>query len=105
LFYVGVKLDLTALDKNIKQYYGRYRVFDNKFSERWLVCRRPVTLKVWFHPRLVHVGFLVDQVALGQGFLPALMFSPVSIIPPTFHTHSFLYCRRRVILALESVVK
>jgi hypothetical protein len=36
-------------------------------------CERPVS---------VHVGFVVDKVALGQVFLQLLWFSPVSIIPP-----------------------
>jgi hypothetical protein len=38
--------------------------------------RRPV-----FAPKSVHVGFVVDKVALGQGFLRVLRFSPVSIVP------------------------
>jgi hypothetical protein len=29
-----------------------------------------------------HVGFVADNVALGQVFLRVLLFSPVSIIPP-----------------------
>jgi len=33
-------------------------------------------------------------VALGQVFLPVFQFSPVSIIPPMLHTHSFIYHRR-----------
>jgi hypothetical protein len=59
----------------------------------WLVSglssRRPV-----FDPRLVHVRFVTYKVALGQLFLPVLQFSPVSIIPPMLHTHSFIYHRR-----------
>jgi hypothetical protein len=35
-----------------------------------------------FAPRSVHVGFVVDKVALGQVFLRVLRFSPVSIVPP-----------------------
>jgi len=31
--------------------------------------------------------FVVNKVALGQGFLPVLYSSPVSIIPPSLHTH------------------
>jgi hypothetical protein len=41
-----------------------------------------------FDPTSVHVGFVVDNVALGQVSLPVLPFSPVSIIPPMLHTHS-----------------
>jgi hypothetical protein len=33
-------------------------------------------------PSSVHVGIVVDEVALGQVFLQVLQFSPVSIIPP-----------------------
>jgi branched-subunit amino acid transport protein len=44
----------------------------------WLVAglspRRP-----GFAARSVHVGFVVDKVALGQVFLRVLRFSPVSI--------------------------
>jgi hypothetical protein len=38
--------------------------------------RRP-----WFDPRSVHVGFVVDKVALGQVFPRVLRFSPVNFIP------------------------
>ena len=30
---------------------------------------------------------VVDKVALGRVFLPVLLFSPASIIPPLFLTH------------------
>jgi hypothetical protein len=38
-----------------------------------------------FDPGSVHVGFVVDKVALGQAFLRVLRFSPVSLIPPVLH--------------------
>jgi hypothetical protein len=38
-----------------------------------------------FSPGSVHVGFVVDKVAPGQGFLRVLRFSPVSFIPPVLH--------------------
>jgi hypothetical protein len=31
----------------------------------------------------IHVGFVVDKVALGQVFLRVIRFSPVNIIPPS----------------------
>jgi hypothetical protein len=37
------------------------------------------------NPRSVHVGFVVDKVALGQVFLRVLRFSPVNFIPPVLH--------------------
>jgi hypothetical protein len=38
-----------------------------------------------FDPGLVHVGFVVDKVALGQVFSRVLRASPVSLIPPVLH--------------------
>jgi hypothetical protein len=38
-------------------------------------------------PVSVHMGFVADNVALGQVLLQVLQFSPVSIIPPWLHTH------------------
>jgi hypothetical protein len=35
-----------------------------------------------FDPGSVHVGFVVDKVALGQVFPRVLRFSPVNLIPP-----------------------
>jgi hypothetical protein len=37
------------------------------------------------NPRSVHVGFVVDKVALGQVFPRVLRFSPVNLIPPVLH--------------------
>jgi hypothetical protein len=45
---------------------------------RRLSPRRPV-----FTSGSIHVGFVVDKVALGQVFLRALRFSPVNIILPS----------------------
>jgi hypothetical protein len=33
---------------------------------------------------------VVDNVALRQGFLRVLRFSPVNIIPPLLHIHSYI---------------
>jgi hypothetical protein len=38
-----------------------------------------------FDPGSVHVGFVVDKVALGQVFPRVPRFSPVSFIPPVLH--------------------
>jgi hypothetical protein len=51
------------------------------------VSRRPFTAeaRVRSDPGSVHVGFVVDKVALGQVFLRVLRFSPVNFIPPVLH--------------------
>ena len=36
-------------------------------------------------PGSVHVGFVVEKVALGQGFPRVFLFSPVNFIPPVLH--------------------
>jgi hypothetical protein len=38
-----------------------------------------------FDPGSVHVGFVVDKVALRQVFPRVLRFTPVSFIPPVLH--------------------
>jgi hypothetical protein len=38
-----------------------------------------------FDPGSVHMGFLVDKVALGQVFPLVLLFLPVSFIPQVLH--------------------
>jgi hypothetical protein len=38
-----------------------------------------------FDPGSVYVGFVVDQLALGQVFPRVLRFFPVSFIPPVLH--------------------
>jgi hypothetical protein len=38
-----------------------------------------------FDPGSVHVGFVVNKVALGQVYPRVLRFSPVSLIPPVLH--------------------
>jgi len=38
------------------------------------------------HPWSVHVGFVVNKVALGQVFLQVLWFSPVNIFPLILRT-------------------
>jgi hypothetical protein len=38
-----------------------------------------------FDPGSVHVGFVMDKVALGQVFLRILRVSPINFIPPVLH--------------------
>jgi hypothetical protein len=42
-------------------------------------------LRAGFDPGSVHVGFVVDKVALGQVFSRVLRVFPVSFIPPVLH--------------------
>jgi hypothetical protein len=49
------------------------------------VSRRPPTAEARVHVRVIPCGILLNKVALGQGFLRVLRFSPVSIIPPGLH--------------------
>jgi hypothetical protein len=49
------------------------------------VSHRPLTAEARFDPGSVHVGFVVDKVALGQVFPRVLWFSPVNFISPVLH--------------------
>jgi hypothetical protein len=56
-------------------------------------------------PRSVHVGFVVNKVALGQVFLPVLSFSPVNVIPAMLHTLSFIYYPHCILSLLDSILE
>jgi len=43
--------------------------------------------------RPVHVGYLVDKVALVHVLHRVLRFSPVGVIPPTLRTYLFIFNR------------
>jgi hypothetical protein len=49
------------------------------------VNRRLSPRRPGFDPGSVHVGFVVDKVALGQVIPRVLRFSPVNFIPPVLH--------------------
>lgn len=51
-------------------------------SAAGLSQRRPV-----FDLRSVHMGFVVDNVTLGELFLPVLLLPTVGTTPLTLHTH------------------
>lgn len=53
----------------------------------------------------VHVGFVVHNVAVGQVSLQALQFSPVHMIQPIPHTHSFTHDWSYTGLAIDSISK
>jgi hypothetical protein len=44
-----------------------------------------------FNSSLLHVRFVVDQVAMGQVFIQVFQFSPVRIILPVLHIHAIYY--------------
>jgi hypothetical protein len=49
--------------------------------------------QIGFEPRTLHLGFVVDKVALEQVFLRVSGFSQVSTIPPGFHPQLHLDSR------------
>jgi hypothetical protein len=54
----------------------------------------------------VHVGFVVNKVALGQGFLQVISFSTTNIIPPTLDIYiSFFYNQLCMFFAIDSMIK
>jgi hypothetical protein len=53
---------------------------------RWLVTSFPQQ-QTWFEPKSNHVKFVVDEVAMGQGFLEVFLL-PWSIFFPLTAPHS-----------------
>ena len=49
------------------------------------VSRRPLTAETRVRSRVIHVGFAVDKVALGQVFPRVLHFFPVNFISSVLH--------------------
>ena len=58
------------------------------------VSRQPLTAEARVRFQCSPCG---KQSDTGEFFLPVLQFSPVSIIPPLFHTHSFNYHPRCIL--------
>jgi len=54
-----------------------------------------------FNPRLIHVGFVVDNAAFGQVPLRLLLLFCQFIMPRMLYTHSFTY----IILATEHTLR
>jgi hypothetical protein len=66
-----------------------------KYNSGELSCLRRSVVglqpqKPGFHTGFVRMRFLADKMAMEQVLLPALPFSPVSIIPSMLHTHLHL---------------
>jgi hypothetical protein len=64
----------TSIDSNQPPLWGR--------AMAQAVSRRPPIAEARVRSRVIHVGFVVDKVALGQVFPRVLRFSPVNFIPP-----------------------
>jgi hypothetical protein len=56
-------------------------------SYAWAVTCWLLTVGLRFNPGWLHVRFVVNKVALEQGFLQFLWFSLLTIIPSLLHTH------------------
>jgi hypothetical protein len=61
---------------------------------------RRIPTKETVTPRVIHVGFVVHEVALGWGFLRLLWFTPVSTIALIF-----IYYRRHINFATDGADK
>jgi hypothetical protein len=85
-----VKCPRSSMKKRIKI---KRRKKKGSTHSAGLTPRRPM-----LDPRPVHVRFMVVKSVTGTGFS-----SPVSIITPAFHTHSFMHHGRYIITAIESV--
>jgi hypothetical protein len=74
---------------------------------RWFIASSSMKM-LGFKPRPVHLGYVVDKVALEQSFSPGLQFSPVNIITFMLHSQKLKkeYLRRlRLVLDTELCAK
>ena len=87
VFLTDLPVSVSEIEKIT--YYCYYL---NLLRLGWLVagllCQEP-----GFEGGPSRLGFEKDKVVLRQVFLSVLQFSPVSIIPPLLHIHSFIYHR------------
>jgi len=64
-------------------------------------------LPLWrpdFNPRPLSVGYMIEEVTVGDGFLQVRVFA-VSVMPPVVLLHSFNYHSRYIKSAIDSVIK
>ena len=85
--------------------YQQFEFFISSICATWpskpilrfrLIVAKPTRRRQRFSARPVHQNFVVDKVALWQGFLQVLRFSPITIIPPLLHIHSFTHHPRNI---------
>lgn len=68
-----------------------YKQMGYTFGQAMLCLRKLVTgfspWRLGFDSRGAHLGFVLDEVQMGQVFLCIIQFIIVSIIPPVLHTN------------------
>jgi hypothetical protein len=75
---------LKDFSSQLQYMYSFYNNVSVVMSWGW-PCHSSGGWRPGFDPRSVHVGFVVDKVALGQVSHWVLRFSPVNFIPPVLH--------------------
>jgi hypothetical protein len=58
--------------------------------------------RLGFDPGSVHMGFVLDKVALKQVFTRVLRFSPVNFIPPVLH-YSEIRKKKKLIIFITGL--
>jgi len=96
----GFKLAIPATKQPQTHALGRMATGINQYSYTWPKIMFPTSSGKWSvqnmtqregsNARQLHVGFVCDKAASERVFLQVLWISPVSIIPPVLHPHSFI---------------
>jgi hypothetical protein len=100
----GVFKYSTAWKNIIETYFLYILCYNIKFTANYTVavpCLRPLVGELspwqkWFDSTVVHVGFVVKRVAVGQVCPRIILLSPVNIIPSLLTTHSFTFLQRYI---------
>ena len=117
LMYLAQPITLNWFDDNVASTVNRLRCGQSEVLIpvgvrdfravpwlRWSVAGLSPRRHVFNHSPL-HVGFVVVKVAFRQIVFRVFRFSPVSIIPPIFHTNLFFSYQPFIISTLHSIFK
>jgi hypothetical protein len=99
LHHQGAMMEAARTSEtSVDNYFTRQYVPDDKYKLHTETILTSILAVPWlrslvaglsprrpgFAPGSIHMGFVVDKVALGQVFIRILRFFPVYIIPPSF---------------------
>jgi hypothetical protein len=80
LAYGSTESTFTCVYIRVCTYACKHYIWGRSMTQA--ICRQPLTTEARVYARSVHIGFLMDKVALGKYFLRVFRFFPVNIITP-----------------------
>ena len=81
-------VSLSFVQQHVIQTWSKY--ISGDLAHLWWSVANLLPCRLEITRRSVHVGFMVDNMTMGQVFLWVYQFIPLSIIPPMLHNHSHI---------------